>query len=135
MKNLIISLGTSLGCLTVPMLFANSNSDASNANEKQDSQMKQGKNGKDGRSGEKGEDGEDGQNRGNGGNGGKGGASWWQGGNGGNGGNGGDEVGSSTHLSTKQPNELVDEWEYRALNDRSSCNANLFAAGIAINSH
>lgn len=30
---------------------------------------------------------------------------------------GGNEVDSSTNASTKQPSELVDEWEYRALKD------------------
>ncbi len=95
MKNLIILLGTSLGCLTSPVLFANSNSDATNAVEKQDIKMKHGKNG---------QDGEDGQNGGNGGKGGDGGANWWQGGNGGNGGRKEDSL---TDAATKQPPEQI----------------------------
>lgn len=66
---------------------------------------------KDGRNGENGQDEENGQNGGNGGN---GGVSWWQGGNGGN------EVDSSINTSTKQPSEMIDEWEYRALKDLTS---------------
>jgi hypothetical protein len=82
--------GTSLACLTVPVLFANSNE--TNAIEKQDSQMRHGKNGQNG------ENGEDGQN-------------------GGNGGNGGKEENSSTNAATKQSSEQVDEWEYKILKD------------------
>ena len=110
----MILLGTSLGMLTAPVLFADSNSDAPNATEKKDSQLKHGKNGKDGQNGENGQDGEDGQNGGNGGNGGFG---WWRGGNGGNGGNGSNEEDSSPNATTRLPSEQVDEWEYKTLKD------------------
>jgi len=75
----MIVLGTSLGALTAPVLFANSNSDAPNATEKKDSQLKHGKNGKDG------QDGEDGQN----------------------GGNGSNEEDSSPNAATRLPSEQV----------------------------
>lgn len=111
MKKLIILLGILLGFLTAPILSANSNSDASNANELKENQMRHGKNGKNGQNGADGEKGEDGQNGGNGGNGGDGGSSWWRGGDGGNGGNGGSSI------TTNQTREQIDEWEYKILKD------------------